>query len=158
VRPKHAEFQTCLRPVKKAPSGSRTRTSAMARRQAAATSWARLKKRIVKELDRSLGTRNRQIRQSLARQNSSLIPHQQKKPGVAVTPGFLKPVSRNGRIATSAMGARGCTLQVPSVASTWQLAVRNCPHLCVLDSTLAVRKTSNAPFRRTLKLNLQWNL
>lgn len=41
VRPKHADGQAFARPETRAPSGSRTRTSAMARRQAAATSWAR---------------------------------------------------------------------------------------------------------------------
>ena len=42
VLPKHAGFQTTLHTEAKAPSGSRTRTSAMARQQAAATSWALL--------------------------------------------------------------------------------------------------------------------
>ena len=40
VRPRHAEYQAFPRPESRAPSGSRTRTSAMARQQATATSWA----------------------------------------------------------------------------------------------------------------------
>ena len=40
VLPRHAESQTFPRPESRAPSGSRTRTSAMARQQATATSWA----------------------------------------------------------------------------------------------------------------------
>lgn len=40
VRPRHAEYQAFPRPEPRAPSGSRTRTSAMARQQATATSWA----------------------------------------------------------------------------------------------------------------------
>ena len=52
VLPKHAGFQATPRADInfKAPSGSRTRTSAMARQQATATSWAhRITGRIVKE-------------------------------------------------------------------------------------------------------------
>ncbi len=56
VLPKHAGFQATPRTESKAPSGSRTHTSAMARQQATATSWAhRITGRIVKDREHRVG-------------------------------------------------------------------------------------------------------
>jgi hypothetical protein len=78
-----------------------------------------------------------------------LESHQQKKPGLLVTPGFLKPSNRIGRIVTSARGARGYSLRDRSVSWTRRFAARNNPHLCVLDSVSAVNRT----WKRLLQLD-----
>ena len=65
--------------ISKAPSGSRTRTSAMARQQAAATSWVhRIAGRIVKDRNRhrGLGARDSNPRRRITGAESSPTGHQ----------------------------------------------------------------------------------
>ena len=159
----------------RAPSGSRTRTSAMARRQAAATSWARKVCRIVKDLidERAISARTvhavdksgerAPLTQWVGRCSnprplvfSQVLHHlsyrpKRKKPDVFGTPGFGYSSGKLRPGVTSAMDRTGSYSPIDRRMYPSLFALRNSG---VWKSWLSFGRTSGSPTRTAYQYSI----